>query len=406
MLVILQNIILTILPWLFVLTVVVVVHELGHFLMAKACGVAVDRFSVGFGKTLLSFRDKSGVEWRLAALPLGGYVRFAGDAEASSSVPDADDLHDLKRQIEAKLGPSAVKRFFHFKPLWQRALVVIAGPCANFLLAIVIFASLFMTLGEPRLTPRVAAVTPGSAAEAAGFQPGDLITKLNGSPLNNFLDLSQYAAYNIGRPTTFEVRRADQTLTLVAAPRASVRPDPMFHRPTRIGLFGLAPTRNPADLTQPRLDPITAVAEGTRKTGEVISTTVHYLGRLAIGRESGDQLGGPIRTALMSKAVAESGAASGGTLVEKSENTLINLIGFSALISIGIGFMNLLPIPMLDGGHLLFYGYEALARRPLAAKVQAVSYRVGLALVVGLLLFATWNDLQLPILKILGGHAS
>ncbi len=406
MLALLQNILFTVLPWLFVLTVVVVVHELGHFLMAKAFGVAIDRFSIGFGKTLFAFRDRSGVEWRLAALPLGGYVRFAGDAEASSSVPDADDLDDLKRRIVAKLGPSAVKSFFHFKPLWQRALVVAAGPVANFILAVVIFAGFFMTLGEPTIRPRVGAVVAGSSAEAAGFKVGDLITKLNGAPLRSFLDLSQYAAYNVDRRTTFEVRRGDQTLDLVAAARATVRPDPLFHRPMKTGLFGLSPTHDPADYSQPRLGPFDAVMEGARKTGDVLGTTVHYFGRMATGRESGDQLGGPIRTALMSKAVAESGAASGATLAEKSRGTLLNLISFSALISIGIGFMNLLPIPMLDGGHLLFYGYEAIARRPVAARVQVASYRVGLALVVGLLLFATWNDLQLPVLKILGGHAS
>jgi regulator of sigma E protease len=406
MLVLLQNIIFTILPWLFVLTVVVVVHELGHFLMAKAFGTAIDRFSIGFGKTLLSWRDRSGVEWRLAALPLGGYVRFAGDGDATSSVPDADHLADLKARVTTKLGPDAVKQFFHFKPLWQRALVVAAGPFANFVLAVAIFATLSMTLGEEVVKPKIAQVLSGSAAERAGFKAGDVITRLDGRPVDNFLTVSRFAAYHIGRPATFVVDRGGQSVTLTAAPEAKTRPDPMFGRPMKLGVLGLAPTRDPADYARRRLDPLSAIGGGVRETGEILEVTFRYVGRMVVGRESGDQLGGPIRTALMSKAVAESGASYGHTVSEKAEGVLISLVGFAALISVGIGFMNLLPIPMLDGGHLLFYGYEAVARRPVTAKVQAVSYRVGLALVVGLMLFATWNDLQLPVLKILGGHVS
>jgi regulator of sigma E protease len=406
MLVLLQNIAFTILPWLFVLTVVVVVHELGHFLMAKAFGVAIDRFSIGFGKTLLSWRDRSGVEWRLAALPLGGYVKFAGDADASSAVPDAEDLASLERQITDKMGPQAVKSFFHFKPLWQRALVVAAGPFANFVLAVAIFATLSMTLGEVVVKPKIAAISPGSAAERAGFKPGDVITSLDGRPIDNFLTVSRFAAYHVGHAATFVVNRAGAAVTIVAAPEAKNRPDPMFGRPMKLGVLGLGPTRDPADYSRRRLNPIAAVADGVRETGEILDVTVRYVGRMVVGRESGDQLGGPIRTALMSKAIAESGAAYGHTVSEKAEGVFLSLFGFAALISVGIGFMNLLPIPTLDGGHLLFYGYEAVARRPVTAKVQAVSYRVGLALVVGLMLFATWNDLQLPVLKILGGHVS
>ena len=406
MLALLQNIVLTIVPWLCVLTLVVVIHEMGHFLVARLFGVKVDRFSLGFGKTLWARRDRSGVEWRIAALPLGGYVKFAGDLEATSSVPDADDLADLKRQIEEKQGPAAVSQYFHFKPLWQRAAVVAAGPVANFILAIFIFTSLLMTVGEVVVKPRIAAVIAGSAAERAGFKAGDVITALNGRPVDNFLMISSYAAFNAGRQTSFVVQRGAQALTLSAAPEPKMRPDPMFGRPMRMGTLGLAPTRDIADYSRRRLDPISAVGEGSRETAESLGITLRYLGRMITGRESGDQLGGPIRMALASKSMTESAVAAGRTAEQKTLNVVLGLVSFAAIISIGLGFMNLLPIPMLDGGHLLFYGYEALARRPVTARFQAVSYRVGLALVVGLMLFATWNDLQLPVLKILGGHVS
>jgi regulator of sigma E protease len=406
MLALLLNIVLTIVPWLCVLTLVVVVHEMGHFLVAKACGVKIDCFSLGFGKTLFSRRDRSGVEWRIAALPLGGYVRFSGDADASSSVPDADDLEDLKRQIVARQGAGAVSQYFHFKPLWQRAAVVAAGPAANFILAIAIFSVLLMTVGQNVIRPRIAQVVAGSAAERAGFKAGDIITAMNGRPIDNFLLISSYAAFNPGRLTAFVVERGAGTVSLNAAPEPKTRPDPMFGRPMRMGTLGLVPTRDPADYSKRRLDPLSAVVEGARETGENVSITVRYMGRILAGRESGDQLGGPIRMALASKTMTQSAVAAGHTPGEKSLNVILGLVSFAAIISIGLGFMNLLPIPMLDGGHLLFYGYEALARRPVTAGFQAISYRVGLALVVGLMLFATWNDLQLPVLQILGGHVS
>ncbi len=403
MLVLLQNILFTLLPWLVVLTVVVVVHELGHFLMARAFGVAVDRFSVGFGKTLLSRRDRHGTEWRLAALPLGGYVKFSGDADASSSVPDAEDLADLRQQIVDRQGAEAVGRYFHFKPLWQRALIVLAGPMANFVLAIAVSTVFLMCVGEVYMKPVVSQVQPGSPAAQAGFRPGDAITRVAGRPVDNFVTLRQYVQYHASRPIDFSVQRAGQTVTLTAKPILAVGPDPVFGRPIRLGQIGVLGT-GPASIR--RLAPLDALTHGTAQVYDTLDITVHYLGRIFQGRESGDQLGGPIRIALTTKAIAQDGAAAGHTLAQHSLGVAINLFGLIGGISISIGFMNLLPIPMLDGGHLMFYAYEAVARRPVTARVQAVSYRVGLALVVGLMLFATWNDLQLPVLKILGGHVS
>ena len=397
------NTLFTILPWLVVLTVVVVVHELGHFLMARAFGVAVDRFSIGFGKTLLSHRDKRGTEWRIAALPLGGYVRFSGDGDGSSAVPDAEDLDDLRRQIVAKQGAEAVGRYFHFKPLWQRALVVLAGPMANFVLAIAVSTIFLMSVGEIYMKPVISQVQPGSPAAQAGFQPGDLVTRVAGRSIDNFVSMGQYVEYHAGRPISFVVMRAGQPVTLTATPILAVRPDPVFGRPIRLGQIGVRGA-GPASLR--RLAAPAAVVHGTAQVYDTIDITLHYLGRMIVGRESGDQLGGPIRIALTTKTIAQDGATAGHTFAQHSLGVAINLFGLIGAISISIGFMNLLPIPMLDGGHLMFYAYEAVARRPVTARVQAVSYRVGLALVVGLMLFATWNDLQLPVLKILGGHVS
>jgi len=385
---------------------VVVVHELGHFLMARACGVAVDRFSIGFGKTLLSRRDKHGTEWRLAALPLGGYVRFAGDADGSSSVPDAEDLDDLRRQIVAKQGAGAVDRYFHFKPLWQRALVVFAGPMANFVLAIAVSTVFLMTVGEMYMSPVIAKVQPGSPAERAGFQSGDVITRMAGRPIDNFISVGQYVEYHASRPIKFLVLRAGQPVSLTATPVLAVRPDPVFGRPIRLGQIGIQHAAGADQVSMRRLTPPAALVHGTIQVYDTLDITIHYLGRMLQGRESLDKLNGPMGIAMTAKTIAQDGAAVGHTLAQHSLGVAINLFGLIGGISISIGFMNLLPIPMLDGGHLMFYAYEAVARRPVTARVQAVSYRVGLALVVGLMLFATWNDLQLPVLKILGGHVS
>jgi len=403
MLDIIRNTLFTILPWLVVLTVVVVVHELGHFLMARAFGVAVDRFSIGFGKTLLSHRDRQGTEWRIAALPLGGYVKFSGDADGSSSVPDAEDLDDLRRQIIAKQGPEAVKRYFHFKPLWQRALVVLAGPMANFLLAIAVSTLLLMTVGEVYMKPLISTVQPGSPAAQAGFQPGDLVTKVDGRSIDNFVSMGQFVQYHAHRPIDFVVMRGGRQITLTATPILALHKDPVFGRPVQLGQIGV---RGDGHVSMRPLSPLPAFVHGVGQVYDTVDITVHYLGRLLIGRESGDQLGGPIRIALTTKTITQDGATVGHTLAQHSYGVALSLFGLIGGISISIGFMNLLPIPMLDGGHLMFYVYEALARRPVTARVQAVSYRVGLALVVGLMLFATWNDLQLPVLKILGGHVS
>ncbi|MCR5875636.1 RIP metalloprotease RseP [Phenylobacterium sp. J426] len=399
---VLQNILLYILPFVLVLGVVVTVHELGHFLAAKWLGTKIDRFSIGFGRAVASWRDKQGVEWRIGWLPLGGYVRFAGDDNASS-IPDADDLDEMRRDVVRREGVASLGQYFHFKPLWQRAIIVAAGPFANFALAIAIFAGLMMSFGEMVLPFRVAEVTPNSAAAAAGFRPGDRVVAVNGREMTAFNEIAQVIEVRGGVPTTFTVDRGGQRLDLVATPRWEVREDRIAGKKTA-GTLGLRPAQEFSDYVRVRYGPAEALVGGAARTWNVLETSVYYLGRMITGQVSTDQLRGPLGIASVTKNVAQVGAEGAPSVGAMVMGVGLNLLQLVALISVSIGFMNLLPVPVLDGGHLLFYAYEAVARRPLGAKVQAAGYRVGLALVLGLMLFATWNDLQrLRVFNLFGG---
>ena len=389
-------------PFVLVLGLVVTIHELGHFLAAKSFGVAIDRFSIGFGKAIASWTDKSGVEWRIGWIPLGGYVKFSGDDNASS-VPDSENLEALRRDIEAQEGREAVLRYFHFKPLWQRAIVVAAGPLANFALAITLFAALLLAFGQFVLPPKIAAVQPGSPAERAGFLPGDLVLKAEGRPIKGFDQLAQLVQVRANVPTDFVVERGGREVDIVATPEWAVRTDQVAGE-RRQGMLGLSPAQSKADYVHVRYNPIQAVAGGVDRTWRTLETTVYYLGRMVTGQVSADQLSGPLGIARISGKVAQAGAEGAPDVGSMILGGGVNLLQLAAFISVSIGFMNLLPVPVLDGGHLLFYAYEAVARRPVAAKVQAAGYRVGLALLLGLMLFATWNDLQqMRVFKILGG---
>ncbi|MDB5476285.1 MAG: rane-associated zinc metalloprotease [Phenylobacterium sp.] len=398
----LSSTLLYVVPALLVLGMVVTVHELGHFLAAKWLGTAVDRFSIGFGRAIVSWRDKSGVEWRIGWLPLGGYVRFAGD-ENAASIPDAAELQVLRREIAEREGPKALSRYFHFKPIWQRAIIVVAGPAANFILAIVLFAGLFMAFGQQTWRPRVGSVDPGSVAQAAGFRPGDLIVRANGAAMPDFDDLQQFVNLRAGVPITFVVERGGQTVQIAATPRSTVINSPIAGL-QHVGTLGIRSSLAPQDEIRRRYNPVEAVGAATHRTWKMVTTTVYFLGRMITGQVSTDSLRGPIGIAGVAGKVTELGAAGATSFGAMLLGVSVNLLQVAALISVSLGFMNLLPLPVLDGGHLLFYAYEAVARRPLAAKVQAAGYRVGLALVLGLMLFATWNDLQrLRVLNFLGG---
>ena len=389
----LQNAILFVAPLLVVITAIVTVHELGHFAAGRAFGVAIERFSIGFGRALISWKDRAGVEWRIAWAPLGGYVRFALD-ENVASVPDGQDLREMRARIVANEGPGAERKYLPFKPIWQRTIISIAGPAANFLLAIALFSILLATVGQNFSPYKVGQVEPDSPAARAGFLAGDRIISANGRQLPGYYDLKSYLAYRYEVPMNFTVRRGDQILHLYATPGPVSEPSGFGWNQTE-GVLGVLIARD-GKWGFKRLDPISAVVGGTVETWDVLTTTTFQLGRLVTGQTGLDQLHGVVGMARVSgaitkKAIAEAPHNAG----DQALGVIVTLVSFTALISVGIGIMNLLPLPILDGGHLLFYAYEWLARRPLGARLQAASYRVGLALLVGLMLFANLHDLPL-----------
>lgn len=405
MLAALGQVLIYIVPFLLVLTFIVTIHELGHFLVARAFGVKIDRFAIGFGRALYSRTDRHGVEWRLGWIPAGGYVKFAGDLDASS-VPDQAGLADLKRRITAERGPAVVRDYYHFKPVWQRMLIVAAGPVANFILAITIFALLFMTLGAQLTPARVGQVQAGSPAAAAGFRPGDLITAVDGRAIEDGGEVTRAVMLSSGDPLRFTIERTGRTVELVAVPERRMENDPIAGR-IQVGRIGVMLEARREDIRHVRYNPAEAVAAGTRQTVDVIGSTLKYLGRLVTGRESGDQLSGPIGIAKASGSLTNMAVQANPDPTATAINLGLTLVNLAAILSIGIGFLNLMPIPVLDGGHLVFYAYEAVARRPVAARFQEAGYRVGLALLAGFMLFATWNDLQkLNLFQFLGGLVS
>lgn len=357
------------LPFLFVLTVVVFFHELGHFLVARWCGVKIDAFSIGFGPEIVGFNDRHGTRWRLSWVPLGGYVKFHGDDSVASS-PDSETL--------AQLSEEEKRSSFHLKPVAQRSAIVAAGPIANFLLAIVIFAAIFASVGKFVTPPRVDAITPDSAAAAAGFEVGDVVVSIDGTPIESFSDMQRIVSVNPDVPLDFVVDRGGAPVKLVATPQLR-EVDDRFGNTHRIGLLGIQRSAEPDEVSQVRYSIPAAIWEGTKETWFVIDRTVSYLVGVVVGREAADQLGGPIRIAEMSGQVAQLG--------------FLALLNLTAVLSISIGFLNLLPVPMLDGGHLLFYGIEAVRGRPLSERAIDIGFRVGLAFVLMLMLFATWNDI-------------
>jgi regulator of sigma E protease len=401
MLAFLQNAVTYVVPFLIVLTLIVTIHELGHFLTARLFGVAIDRFSIGFGRAVASWRDRAGTEWRIGWIPVGGYVKFAGD-ENAASVPDQRDLTIMRAEIGAREGAGAEGKYLVFKPLWQRALIVAAGPTANFLLAIVIFSAIFATIGRAVTPFSVATVQSGSAAQHAGLQVGDRILAADGHRIEGFEELASYVTYRDGVAIDFTVLRGLSRLHIVATP-GSRQVQAAFGGLQTVGLLGITPHAE-SEWRYRRENPIAAVGSGVRETWQVLSTTVFYLGRILTGQANVGQLHSVFGIAKATGAITQQAIdQSPRRLGDQVFAVVVNLAGFAALISVSIGFMNLLPLPVLDGGHLLFYAYEWVAGRPVATAVQSVGYRVGLALLVGLMLFATWNDLQrLRVFRIFG----
>jgi len=356
-------------PFLFVLSLVVFFHELGHFLVARWCGVRILAFSIGFGPELLGFYDRYGTRWKIAVIPLGGYVKFFGD-ESAASTPDRARLADMDASERAQS--------FIFQPLRKRAAIVVAGPLANFLLAIVIFAGIFMLFGMQTMSARVDAVQADSPAAAAGFQPGDLVVAINGEKIDNFADMQRIVADSAGQSLQITVDRKGAQVVLKATPVLHQEKD-IFGNVERIGLLGIRRSPAPGDVKYQPVSPPRAIWMGLKETWFVVDKTLTYLGRVVIGREAANQLGGPIRIAQMSGQVASI--------------SFVALVHLAAVLSVSIGLLNLFPIPLLDGGHLLFYSIEGLRGRPLSERAQELGFRIGFAIVIMLMIFATFNDI-------------
>jgi regulator of sigma E protease len=359
-----------IVPFLFVLTVVVFFHELGHFLVARWAGVKVLTFSLGFGPELAGFNDRHGTRWKISAIPLGGYVKFFGD-DSEASTPSPEMLASMTEEERAGS--------FHHKKVGARAAIVAAGPIANFLLAIVIFTFLFTFFGKSSTTARVDQVEAGSAAAAAGFQVGDVVTAIDGRKIGSFSDMQRIVSIRAGEPLTFTVKRGDSTLQLRGTPELREVKDP-FGNAHRVGVLGITRKMVTGDITTERVDPATAFWLGIKETWFVVDRTLAYVGGVFTGREAADQVGGPLRIAQISGQVATIGGL--GALVQ-----------LAAVLSISIGLLNLFPVPLLDGGHLLFYTIEAIRGRPLSDRAQEMGFRIGLGLVLMLMVFATYNDI-------------
>ena len=356
-------------PFVFVLSIVVFFHELGHFLVARLCGVRILAFSIGFGPEIVGFYDRYGTRWKISIIPLGGYVKFFGD-ESAASTPDKARISNMDEGERAES--------FIFQPVVKRAAIVAAGPIANFLLAIVIFSGIFMLFGMQTMSPRVDEVQPDSPAAAAGFQPGDMVLSIGGEKIDSFADMQRIVSDSAGDRLDIKVERSGKEVDLKATPELREEKD-IFGNVHRIGLLGIKRSPAPGDVKYQPVSPPRAVLLGTQETWFVVDKTLNYIGKVIIGRESANQLGGPIRIAQMSGQVASV--------------SWVALIHMAAVLSVSIGLLNLFPIPLLDGGHLLFYAIEAMRGRPLSERAQEVGFRIGFAIVLMLMIFATFNDI-------------
>lgn len=358
----------SILAFLFVITVVVFFHELGHFLVGRWCGVKVDVFSVGFGREIVGFTDGRGTRWKLGWIPVGGYVKFAGDADAAST-PDHEAVAHMSAEERAQALP--------YKPLAQRAAVAAAGPAANFVLAIVLLTGLLLYSGHTVISPLIGVVGQGSPAATAGMKPGDLVTSIDGTKITDFEQLPRIITISGGQTLAFGIRRDGRDMVLNVTPRLTTTTDVFGNRTEQV-MIGVGPSRD-AKVSVEHYGPLGAVVAASEETWGITRATILGIAQILGGHGSVDQLRGPVGIAQMTGEVAAFGFLA-----------LLNLV---AVLSVSIGLANLFPIPLLDGGHLLYYGFEAVLGRPLGARAQEVGFRLGLVLVLGLMLLSTWNDL-------------
>jgi regulator of sigma E protease len=364
-----SNVLFYLVPFLFILTIVVFVHEYGHYKVGRWCGVDVTTFSIGFGKEIFGWTDKHGTRWRFAAIPLGGYVKFAGDANAASQ-PDAEAVAGLSQAELSRTLPGAT--------VARRSAIVAAGPVANFIFAILVFAAIVMAFGRTTIAPRIDRVTPASAAAQAGLAPGDLILSVDGVQMSSFDEVRRIITINAENTLRFVVVRNSIETTIDVTPALVERRHALGVE--RVGVIGVTAANQPEDVRQVSYGPVEAIAYGVRESWFIVTRTFDYLAKLLTGREKADQLSGVIHIAEVSGHVASTGG-------------IVSLLTLAAVLSVSIGLMNLFPIPMLDGGHLVFYAFEALRGRPLSERVQEFAFKAGIAFVLMLTVFVTWNDI-------------
>ncbi len=350
--------------FLLVLTVLVFVHELGHYLVARRNGVRVETFSIGFGPELFGWNDRAGTRWKFSAVPLGGFVKMFGDADPGSLPGE-----HLQEMTEAERAVS-----FHHKRLLQRVAVVAAGPIANFILAVLLLSVIIVVRGQQVSPPDVGQVLPGSAAEAAGIKSGDVIVAIDGQPVDSFETIQRIVEVNTGTPLDLAVKRGGAEIDIRVTPKVTMETDRLgfTHQIARLGIG-----RKGVDFI--RRNPVAAVWYAANEAWYLTTATLKAVWQMVIGLRSSDDISGPIGIFQLSGAVAQEG--------------FIPLLGFAAMLSINLGLINLFPIPVLDGGHLLFYAAEAIRGKPLSQRAQEFGFRLGLALVLMLMVFATWNDL-------------
>ena len=356
-----------VIPFICVLSILVFIHELGHYLVARYNGVGVDVFSIGFGPEIFGWNDKAGTRWKISWLPVGGYVKMVGDADAAST-PDRKGLQ--------KMGAEQKSRSLFYKTVWQRIAVSAAGPIANYLFAILIFAILFATVGQRYVQPIIGKIAEGSAAATAGLAAGERILAIDNVPVTTFEEVQSIIATHPEAALNILLEQPNGGRRLVAvAPKLSETTDYLgnVHKVGLMGIYGGEPGYKHHSWG-------TAWIYATEEVFSLSWQTLKSLGHIIIGAKSADGLGGPLRIAQMSGEIAQSG--------------MIALLWFMALLSVNLGLINFFPVPMLDGGHLLFYFAEVLRGRPLSDRAQEWGFRIGFGLVVGLMLLSTWNDLM------------
>ncbi len=362
----LLNLLHTLWSFFIVLSVIVFVHEFGHYIIAKWCGVKIDAFSIGFGKELLGWTDKSGTRWKIAALPLGGYVKMFGDSSAASTA-DAEAMDKMSSAEKALT--------FHHKSLPKKAAIVAAGPLANFILTIALFTYFIMTSGLPSADPVVGQIMPDSPAQAAGLKTGDRVLKINEDDVSSFNDIPYLISTNLGTPVTLYIERGGKPLTVTLTPK-EVESDDGLGNKVKHPLIGI----KSQELKYEEADIGKAVSESVRRTYMICTATLKAVGQMITGKRGIGDLKGPIGIAQLS-----------GQATQKDFHTTLWLI---ALISANLGLVNLFPIPLLDGGHLVFYCVEALRGRPLAEKIQEWGFRFGAFVLASLMVLTIFNDVR------------